>query len=63
MLADVGWRIGSDVITRLTQTRASVAEMLVPAKKEGMTTLVQDGVLKVLQGLTTFDQVRAAALR
>jgi type II secretory ATPase GspE/PulE/Tfp pilus assembly ATPase PilB-like protein len=55
--------IGSDVIKRLTQTRASVAEMLVPAKKEGMTTLVQDGVLKVLQGLTTFDQVRAAALR
>ncbi len=55
--------IGSDAIKRLTQTRAPVSEMLAQARKEGMTTLVQDGVLKVLQGLTTFDQVRAAALR
>jgi type II secretory ATPase GspE/PulE/Tfp pilus assembly ATPase PilB-like protein len=55
--------IGSDAIKRLTLTRAPVLEVLAQARKEGMVTLVQDGVLKVLQGLTTFDQVRAAALR
>ena len=55
--------VGSDAMRRLMQTRAPMAEMLAQARKEGMTTLVQDGVLKVLQGLTTFDQVRAAALR
>jgi hypothetical protein len=28
-----------------------------------MTTLVQDGILKVLRGLTTFAQVKKAATR
>ena len=55
--------IASEAIKRLTQTRASVSEMLGPAMTEGMTTLVQDGIRKVLEGLTTFDQVKAAALR
>ena len=55
--------IGSDAIKRLTLTRAPMLDVLAQAKQEGMVTLVQDGVLKVLQGLTTFDQVKAAALR
>jgi type II secretory ATPase GspE/PulE/Tfp pilus assembly ATPase PilB-like protein len=38
-------------------------EMQSLAVKEGMVTLVQDGILKVLAGLTTYDQVRAVAMK
>ena len=48
---------------RLIQTRARVAEMFVQAKAEGMTTLVQDGVLKSLAGTTDFRQVKAVAIK
>jgi type II secretory ATPase GspE/PulE/Tfp pilus assembly ATPase PilB-like protein len=37
--------------------------MLAVAMKEGMTTLVQDGIEKVLKGVTTLKQVRAVALK
>jgi len=37
--------------------------MLTQAKAEGTTTLVQDGVLKSLQGLTDFRQVKAVAIK
>jgi type II secretory ATPase GspE/PulE/Tfp pilus assembly ATPase PilB-like protein len=37
--------------------------MLKLAIEEGMTTLVQDGFEKVLQGLTTFKQVKAVAIK
>jgi type II secretory ATPase GspE/PulE/Tfp pilus assembly ATPase PilB-like protein len=53
----------SDQIKRRMQKGARVARILARAKREGMTTLVQDGVLKVLAGLTDFRQVRAAAIR
>jgi type II secretory ATPase GspE/PulE/Tfp pilus assembly ATPase PilB-like protein len=33
------------------------------AKNEGMITLMQDGILKTLGGLTTFEQVRAIAMK
>jgi type II secretory ATPase GspE/PulE/Tfp pilus assembly ATPase PilB-like protein len=33
------------------------------AVKEGMMTLVQDGIQKVLAGLTTYEQVRAVAMK
>jgi type II secretory ATPase GspE/PulE/Tfp pilus assembly ATPase PilB-like protein len=33
------------------------------AKEEGMRTLVQDGIEKVIQGLTTYKQVRAVAIK
>ena len=33
------------------------------AKREGMKTLLQDGIEKVLQGLTTYKQVRAVAIK
>jgi type II secretory ATPase GspE/PulE/Tfp pilus assembly ATPase PilB-like protein len=39
------------------------AEMTSVAKKEGMITLMQDGILKVLGGTTTYDQVRAVAMK
>jgi type II secretory ATPase GspE/PulE/Tfp pilus assembly ATPase PilB-like protein len=55
--------VASDEIKRLTQVRARPPEILQQAKREGMTTLLQDGVIKALDGLTDFRQVRAAAMR
>ncbi|HEY6973564.1 MAG TPA: GspE/PulE family protein [Nitrospiraceae bacterium] len=54
---------GSDELRSLIQNRAKTAEMLSVAIKGGMTTLVQDGIGKVLAGLTTYDQVRAVAMK
>jgi len=54
---------GSDEFRNLIQNRAKTSEMQNLAAKEGMITLVQDGILKVLAGLTTYEQVRAVALR
>jgi type II secretory ATPase GspE/PulE/Tfp pilus assembly ATPase PilB-like protein len=54
---------GSDELRNLIQNRAKTTEMQSLAAKEGMVTLVQDGVLKVLAGLTTYDQVRAVAMK
>ncbi len=47
-------------IHRLIQTRAPLAAVLAEAKNAGLRTLKQDGILKVLKGLTTMEQVRAA---
>ncbi len=55
--------IATDEMKRLIQTKARVAEMVERAKAEGMTTLVQDGVLKTLGGLTDFRQVKAVAIK
>ena len=55
--------LATDEMKRLIQTKARVAEMLEMAKTEGMTTLVQDGVLKTLTGLTDFRQVKAVAIK
>jgi len=55
--------IVSDEIKRLIQTRGRVAEMFAQARAEGMTTLVQDGVLKTLAGVTDLRQVKAVAMK
>jgi len=55
--------LASDEMKRLIQTKARVAEMLPQARAEGMTTLVQDGILKALQGVTDFKQVKAVAIK
>lgn len=54
---------GSDSIRELIQCRARTADLLKTARQEGMTTLMQDGIRKVLQGLTTYRQVRAVAVK
>ncbi len=54
---------GSDEVKALIQSRARTADMLSMARRSGMTTLVQDGIQKTLQGLTTYPQVRAVALK
>ena len=55
--------IAGDELKRLISTKARVTEMLALARSEGMTTLVQDGVLKSLSGLTDFRQVKAVAIK
>ncbi len=55
--------IGTDKMKRLIQSKAKTEEMLELAVAAGMTTLVQDGVHKALQGLTTFKHVKAVAVK
>jgi type II secretory ATPase GspE/PulE/Tfp pilus assembly ATPase PilB-like protein len=55
--------VGSDEVKRLVQRRSPVEELRRQAMAEGMTTLLQDGVQKVLQGHTDFKQVRAVCMR
>jgi type II secretory ATPase GspE/PulE/Tfp pilus assembly ATPase PilB-like protein len=55
--------IAGDEIKRLIQNKARVPEMLASARSDGMTTLVQDGILKSLQGITDFRQVKAVAIK
>ncbi|MDA8094258.1 MAG: ATPase, T2SS/T4P/T4SS family [Betaproteobacteria bacterium] len=53
----------SDAIKRHIQERARVAEILAAALGEGMRTLKQDGIEKVLQGMTDMAQVRAVCVK
>ena len=55
--------VGTDDIKQLIQARARTADMLCAAVRNGMQTLVRDGIRKVLQGLTTYRQVRAVAAK
>lgn len=55
--------LGSDQIKRMVQQKARTEDMLRVALDEGMTTLVQDGIEKVLQGHTTFKEVKAVAIK
>jgi type II secretory ATPase GspE/PulE/Tfp pilus assembly ATPase PilB-like protein len=54
---------GSEEMKRLIQSRARTADMLSLAMKEAMSTLVQDGIQKVLRGETTYQQVRVVAMK
>jgi type II secretory ATPase GspE/PulE/Tfp pilus assembly ATPase PilB-like protein len=55
--------LGSDDLKGLVQGRAKTSVLFQQAKQEGMRTLVQDGIRKVLRGDTTYRQVRAVALK
>jgi type II secretory ATPase GspE/PulE/Tfp pilus assembly ATPase PilB-like protein len=55
--------VATDEVKRLIQTKARVSELLVVARAEGMTTLVQDGVEKSFAGVTDFRQVKAVAIK
>ena len=55
--------IGSESIKNLVQAKARTSEILNVAMREGMVTLVQNGIQKVLSGLTTYRQVRAVAIK
>ena len=53
----------SEGIKQLIQTRSRTVEILTHAMTEGMATLIQDGIRKVLKGFTTYRQVRAVAMK
>jgi type II secretory ATPase GspE/PulE/Tfp pilus assembly ATPase PilB-like protein len=55
--------LGTDRIKKNIQEHARVAEMLATALEDGMRTLKQDGIEKVLQGLTDMAQVRAVCIK
>ncbi len=55
--------LGSDGVKRSIQGHARVAELLAIALEEGMHTLKQDGMEKVLQGITDMHQVRAVCIK
>ncbi len=55
--------IGSDPIKKAIQEHARVAELLAIALDEGMCTLKQDGMQKVLQGITDMHQIRAVCIK
>jgi len=55
--------VGTKEIKQLIQCRARTADMLKAAVASGMQTLLCDGIRKVVQGLTTYRQVRAVAAK
>jgi len=55
--------IGTDPVKKAIQEHARVAELLAIALEEGMHTLKQDGMEKVLQGVTDMFQVRAVCIK
>ncbi|HLG37906.1 MAG TPA: hypothetical protein VI338_07205, partial [Nitrososphaera sp.] len=55
--------VATEEVKTLIHTRATMAELLRVAVEQGMTTLVQDGILKCLQGWTDYNQVQAVAIR
>jgi len=55
--------IGSEEMKSRIQAKSRTVEILSVAMREGMTTLVQDGIWKVLQGVTTYRQVRSVAMK
>ncbi len=55
--------VGTDEVKRLIQKHATVEEMRDMAMEQGMTTLLQDGILKAIQGITDFKQVRRVCIK
>jgi len=47
----------SDKIAKLINNRATIAEIEAEGKKEGMTTMIEDGFIKAAQGITTIEEV------
>ncbi len=55
--------LGTEEMKGLIHSQARSGTLLKAALSEGMTTLVQDGIEKVLQGETTYGQVRRVAIK
>ncbi|HET7831434.1 MAG TPA: ATPase, T2SS/T4P/T4SS family [Gallionella sp.] len=55
--------IGTDTVKKAIQEHAHVSELLRIALEEGMHTLKQDGMEKVLQGITDMHQIRAVCIK
>ncbi len=55
--------IGTDSIKRMVQKHEPAEVMRNKAVSEGMTTLLQDGILKAFKGFTDFKQVRRVCIK
>jgi len=55
--------VGSDDIKTMIQNRSKVKDLKDQAIKDGMTTLMQEGIRKVCLGLTDFSQVRRVCMQ
>jgi len=55
--------IGTDAVKKAIQEHARVAELLAICLEDGMHTLKQDGMEKVLQGITDMHQIRAVCIK
>jgi len=55
--------VGTDALKKNIQEHARVAEMVATALEFGMRTLKQDGIDKVLMGITDMKQVRAVCIK
>ncbi len=55
--------IGTDEIKRLIQKHAAVEELRHLSTSQGMTTLLQDGIIKTFQGVTDFKQVKRVCIK
>jgi type II secretory ATPase GspE/PulE/Tfp pilus assembly ATPase PilB-like protein len=54
---------GTDEVKSLIQNKAKMEEIRRQAVKDGMTTLMQDGIRKIFLGRTDFQQVRKVCIR
>ncbi len=54
---------GTDKMKSLIQNKARIEELRGQAIKDGMTTLMQDGIRKVCLGITDFSQVRKVCIK
>ena len=55
--------VATDALKKLIQEHARVAQILAVALEEGMHTLKQDGIEKVLMGVTHMKEVRAVCIK
>jgi type II secretory ATPase GspE/PulE/Tfp pilus assembly ATPase PilB-like protein len=55
--------VATDEIKRKIQKRDTIENLRKQAMADGMTTLLQDGIQKVIQGITDFKQVRAVCIK
>jgi type II secretory ATPase GspE/PulE/Tfp pilus assembly ATPase PilB-like protein len=55
--------VATDVMKRMIQKRTPIEELRKQAMLDGMTTLLQDGIQKVIKGVTDFKQVRAVCIK
>ena len=49
---------GTKKIKRMIKNEANTEELFIQASKDGMTTLIQDGVIKALKGVTDIAEIR-----
>ena len=54
---------GTDEIKHLIQIKANMIDIREQARADGMTTLKQDGILKVFKGMTDIRQIRSVCMK